>query len=83
MARKIIRVGIVATLAGAALAAGLPAHAMQISPRITPGVEYVFTYYSNAQETTVIGERFFGSCGNYLTGTSSEYSTARSYLCPG
>jgi hypothetical protein len=82
VARKIIRAGIVAVLAGSALAAAAPAHASQIRPGVVQGYEYVTTFYSNAQETTVVGTYAHGSCGNYATGVTSLYHTINVYQCP-
>ena len=81
MARKIIRAGMVAVLAGAALAAGVPAQASQIRPDVVQGYEYITTFYSNAQETTVVGTYAHGSCGNYATGVTSLYHTIVVYQC--
>ncbi|HXL93532.1 MAG TPA: hypothetical protein VN969_31760 [Streptosporangiaceae bacterium] len=44
MARKIVRAGMVAVLAGSALAAAVPAQASQIRPGVVQGYEYVTTY---------------------------------------
>ena len=83
MAKKIIRAGIVAVLAGATLMAALPAQATQIRPHFPQGEEYLLTYYSNAQETTIVGEYAYGSCPkSYVTGTSSAYYTVHVYQCP-
>ena len=79
MARKIIRPVIVAALAGAALTAALPA---QASPRVAQGTEIYVTYFSNAQETTVVGSHWYGSCGLGSTGTTSSYYMVHEYLCP-
>jgi len=83
MARKIIRPVIVAALAGAALTAALPAQATQASPRVAQGTEIYVTYFSNAQETTVVGSHWYGSCGLGSTGTTSSYYMVHEYLCPG
>jgi hypothetical protein len=82
MARMIIHAGIIAVIAGSTLAAALPAQAMQIRPQVTQGLEYVDTWYSNAQETTVVGTRHYGSCGLSVTGVTSPYMTLSFYLCP-
>jgi hypothetical protein len=82
MARKVIRAGIVAVLAGSALAAAVPAQASQIRPGVVQGYEYITTFYSNAQETTVVGTYAHGSCGNYDTGVTSLYHTIVVYQCP-
>jgi len=82
MTRKIIHVGIAAVLAGSALAAGVPAQASQIRPRVNQGDEYIDTFYSSAQETTVVGKYAWGSCGNYSTGdTNTPYYTLFWYNC--
>jgi hypothetical protein len=83
MAGKIVRTGIVAVLAAIPLATGLPATAAHASPRVGQGEEIVVTYYSSAQETTIVGERAYGSCGLYETGTTSVYYSVNEYLCPG
>jgi hypothetical protein len=83
MARKIRRTGIFAVLAAMALAAGLPAVAAHASPSVGQGEEIVVTYYGNAQETTVVGQRAYGSCGVYESGTTSVYYSVNEYLCPG
>ena len=80
MARKIIRAGIVAVLAGAALTVAVPANAYIVGPF---GQEYITTYYSNAQHTTEVGQIISGACGFSETGTTSAYSTTFQYACSG
>jgi hypothetical protein len=80
MARKIIRAGIVAVFAGAAMTVAVPAHAYQVGPY---GQEYIVTYFSNAQHTTEVGQLVYGSCGYSDTGTTSAYSTTVQYACSG
>jgi len=84
MVKKFARTGIAAlVLAGFAIAASvLPAQAAQVRPGVAQGEEVVNTFYSNAQETTVVGSHAFGSCGNYTTGQITSYFTTHSYLCP-
>jgi hypothetical protein len=85
MTRKIIYAGIIAVLAGSALTAAVPAQAsqpLQARPGVNQGYEYIDTYYSDAQKTTVVGKYAWGSCGNYSTGnTYSPYYTTFSYQC--
>jgi len=82
MTRKIIRAGMVAVLAGSAIVAAVPAQASQIRPRVNQGDEYIDTYYSNAQETIIVGKYAWGSCGNYSTGdTDTPYYTLFWYNC--
>jgi hypothetical protein len=82
MARKLTRTRIAAAvLAGTALAAGVPAVA-QASPRIAYGEEDVFTYYNNAQHSTVVGQHFLGTCTTDPSwGTFSMYYTFIEYNC--
>jgi hypothetical protein len=83
MARKLTRTRIAAAvLAGTALAGGVPAPA-QAGPRIAYGQEDVFTYYSNAQHSTIVGQHFLGSCvpASASWGTFSKYSTLYEYSC--
>jgi hypothetical protein len=84
MVQKFARTGIAAlVLASAAMAVStLPAQASQVRPGVAQGEEVVNTFYSNAQETTVVGSHAFGSCGNYTTGQITSYFTTHSYLCP-
>lgn len=84
MVQKFARTGIAAlVLASAAMAvSALPAQASQVRPGVAQGEEVVNTFYSNAQETTVVGTHAFGSCGNYTTGEITSYFTTHSYLCP-
>jgi len=76
MTRTIARTGIaVLALAGAAsLGIALPAHA------VAPGEQIVITYYSNAQETTIVGVYEFG-CVYYSSGTMTAYHTTHAYAC--
>jgi hypothetical protein len=87
MNKKIIHAGIIAVLAGSALTAAVPAQASQPSrarPAVNPGYEYIDTFYSDAQKTTVVGKYAWGACGNYSTGnTYSPYYTTFSYQCSG
>jgi hypothetical protein len=74
MAMKFARTGIAALMLTSAAMAGcvLPAQAAQARPGIHSGV-YEYTYFSNAQHTTVVGVYF--SPGN-LCGTSYGKETA-------
>jgi hypothetical protein len=81
MTRKLTRTGIAAiVLAGAAIAgSSLPAQAAA-RPGVAPGTEYVITYYSNGQHTTVIGEIQFG-CFTGSWGSRSSFYVSETLAC--
>jgi hypothetical protein len=80
MARILVRTGVVALVLTASAVAGsaLPARAVSITE------ENIFTYYSNAQMTTVVGQFFQGGCPPGPDwGTISAYHTFTTHSCPG
>lgn len=82
MVRKLAQTGLVAlVMVGTALAGGLPAQAAQVRPGSVPD-EFAYTYYSNAQRTTVVGYREYGACGTSQEGTETAYFTINEYDCP-
>ena len=76
MTRKIARTGItiLALAGGVSLGTALPAHG------VGSGEEVVITYYSDAQETTVVGVYEYG-CVYYSSGTMTAYHTTHAYGC--
>ena len=79
MVRRLARTGVAAVvLAVTAVAgSGLPAQAVPITQ------ENVFTYYSSAQKTTIVGQFYQGGCPPGPSwGTFSRYSTFVTYSCP-
>jgi hypothetical protein len=83
MTRTVVRAGIAAmVLASAVIAGGGPTAQAQARPAAIPS-EYIFTYYSNAQHSAEIGQRFVGNCDlSYLNwGNTSSYYTYSGYSC--
>jgi hypothetical protein len=83
MTRKLSRTGIAALfLAGTALAgSSLPAQAMtQARPGPIIQKETLYTFYNNAQHTTVIGYAEYG-CTTVKSGSESSYYTVIMYSC--
>jgi hypothetical protein len=83
MTRKLSRTGSAAiVLAGTALAgSSLPAQALtQARPGPVIQKETLYTYYNNAQHTTVIGYAEYG-CTTVISGSSSSYYTVHSWNC--
>jgi hypothetical protein len=82
MTRTLARTGIAAVvLAGATIAGGgLQA---QARPMILINSEIVITYYSNAQHSAEVGQRYIGGCSlGYLDwGKTSSYTTSSGFTC--
>jgi hypothetical protein len=78
MVRKLARTGVaVVILAVTAIAgSGLPVRAVPITE------ENIFTYYSSAQKTTIVGQFYQGGCPPGPSwGTFSAYSTFVTHSC--
>jgi hypothetical protein len=83
MKRKFARTGIAALVLGSMVmvGSGVPA---QAKPDLNTNIEYITTYWSNAQHTTFVGERVLGygeNCQNYTYGSTSAYATYSTVPC--
>ena len=82
MTRTLARTGIAAVVVAGAIIAGGGLQA-QARPMILINSEIVITYYSNAQHSAEVGQRYIGGCSlGYLDwGKTSSYTTSSGFTC--